>query len=106
MDNKQSSIYNDPLPIAHCPLSLWGISATIGNLEEAKEVLLSPLGKKGVIIRAEIKKSIEIESIIPDEIEKYPWAGHLGHQGWSHKVIPIINAKQNNTHFYQYKRNE
>ncbi|MFX6119009.1 hypothetical protein ABTE85_22345, partial [Acinetobacter baumannii] len=23
--------------------SIWGISATIGNLEEAKEVLLSPL---------------------------------------------------------------
>jgi ATP-dependent helicase Lhr and Lhr-like helicase len=70
-------------------ISLWGISATIGNLEEAKEVLLSPLGKKGVIIRAEIKKSIEIESIIPDEIEKYPWAGHLGIR-LVHKVIPII----------------
>ena len=79
----------DKLPIAYCQLSVWGISATIGNLEEAKEVLLSPLQKKGVIIKAEIKKTIEIESIIPDEIEKYPWAGHLGIK-LVHKVIPII----------------
>src|SRR5678815_3362368 len=79
----------DRLPIAYCQLSVWGISATIGNLEEAKEVLLSPLQKKGVIIKAEIKKTIEIESIIPDEIEKYPWAGHLGIK-LVHKVIPII----------------
>ena len=36
-----------------------------------------------------LKKPIEIESIIPDEIEKYPWAGHLGIK-LVHKVIPII----------------
>ena len=79
----------EKLPIANCQLSLWGISATIGNLDEAKEVLLAPLRAKGVIIKAEIKKTIEIESIIPEEIEKYPWAGHLGIK-LVHRVIPII----------------
>lgn len=74
-------------------LSLWGISATIGNLEEAKNVLLAPLKKKGIIIRAHIKKGIEIESIIPDEIEKYPWAGHLGIK-LIDKVIPIIEQSK------------
>lgn len=74
-------------------LSLWGISATIGNLEEAKNVLLAPLKKKGIIIRADIKKGIEIESIIPDEIEKYPWAGHLGIK-LVDKVIPIIEQSK------------
>ena len=73
-------------------LSLWGISATIGNLEEAKEVLLSPLRQKGVIVSA-ILKNIEIESIIPDEIEKYPWAGHLGIK-LVDKVIPIIEKSR------------
>ncbi|MGK2864601.1 MAG: ligase-associated DNA damage response DEXH box helicase [Chitinophagaceae bacterium] len=68
---------------------IWGISATIGNLDEAKKVLLASLKKDGVIIKAEIKKNIEIESIIPDEIEKYPWAGHLGIK-LVDKVIPII----------------
>src|SRR6266404_9541562 len=43
--NRQSAISNkqDQLPIACCPLQVWGISATIGNLEQAKEVLLSTL---------------------------------------------------------------
>jgi len=76
--------------------SVWGISATIGNLEQARDVLLSPInafleksGNPPVTIKANLKKKIEIESIIPDEIEKYPWAGHLGIK-LVDKVIPII----------------
>jgi ATP-dependent Lhr-like helicase len=80
-------------------LSIWGISATIGNLGQAKEVLLAPLkllgdgSEVGTIIRARIKKDIEIESILPDEIEKYPWAGHLGIK-LAHKVLPIIDQSR------------
>ncbi|MEJ7627613.1 MAG: ligase-associated DNA damage response DEXH box helicase [Ferruginibacter sp.] len=75
--------------------AIWGISATIGNLEEAKDVLLSVLnrfGKNtgGSIISADFKKKLEIESVYPDEIEKYPWAGHLGIQLAS-KALPIIS---------------
>jgi len=70
--------------------SVWGISATIGNLEQAKEVLLSPLGSAGVIVKASIKKNIEVIPIIPDEIEKYPWAGHLGIK-LVKEVITVIN---------------
>ena len=80
--------------IATNKLSIWGISATIGNLEQAKEVLLASLNNNGSsagkIIKAIVNKKIEIESIIPDEIEKYPWAGHLGLK-LVEKVIPIIN---------------
>jgi ATP-dependent Lhr-like helicase len=78
--------------ILHCttaPVAVWGISATIGNLDEAKAVLLSSLKKEGVIVKARLQKQIEVESIIPDEIEKYPWAGHLGIK-LAHKIIPII----------------
>jgi ATP-dependent helicase Lhr and Lhr-like helicase len=71
-------------------LCIWGISATIGNLEQAKDVLLSPMKKQGVIVKALLNKNIEIESIIPDEIEKYPWAGHLGIR-LADRVVPIIN---------------
>jgi ATP-dependent Lhr-like helicase len=74
-------------------LSVWGISATIGNLEEAKEVLLSPLKKEGIIISAKNNKPIQVESIIPDEIEKYPWAGHLGIK-LADKLIPIIEQSK------------
>lgn len=76
-------------------LNVWGISATIGNLEQAQEVLLSPLSQVGLkkkdfkTVTAAIDKRIQIESIFPDEIEKYPWAGHLGIR-LVEKVIPII----------------
>ncbi len=74
-------------------LSIWGISATIGNLEEAKEVLLSPVTAGGVIVKTHMKKQIEIESVLPDEMEKYPWAGHLGLK-LIEKVIPIIEQSR------------
>ncbi len=74
-------------------VKVWGISATIGNLEEAKEVLLSPLRKGGVIIKANVNKKFEIESIIPDEIEKYPWAGHLGIK-LADKTLPIFEGSK------------
>ena len=77
--------------------SVWGISATIGNLEEAKEVLVSAvldkLSHPPVVVKARLEKLIEIESVIPDEIEKYPWAGHLGIKLVS-KVIPIIEKSR------------
>ncbi len=82
------------------PLSVWGISATIGNLEEARDVLLHPILSMGTsdkadgfIIKAEIRKNIVVESIFPDEIEKFPWAGHLG-LNLAHKLIPIIEASR------------
>lgn len=92
--NSNSSSSKSKVHQTKIPLQFWGISATIGNLEEAKEVLLHPLSlihdrESDVIIRAEINKPIEILSIFPDEIEKYPWAGHLGIK-LVDKVIPII----------------
>ncbi|TWI78417.1 ATP-dependent Lhr-like helicase [Lacibacter cauensis] len=86
--------------IVHCQWSMqqckpmiWGISATIGNLNDAKEVLLSSIGEDGVIVRANMKKQIIVESVLPDEIENYPWAGHLGIK-LIHKVIPIIEQSK------------
>ncbi len=78
-------------------LSIWGISATIGNLAQAKDVLLFPLkllapnNPEPVIIKANVNKLIEIESVIPEEIEKFPWAGHLG-LNLAQRAIDIIRA--------------
>jgi ATP-dependent Lhr-like helicase len=86
--------------IIHCNTTktpmVWGISATIGNLEEARDVLLSPIliktpeEENGVIISASLDKNIEVIPIYPDEIEEYPWAGHLGIK-LAEKLIPIID---------------
>ncbi|HSC53182.1 MAG TPA: ligase-associated DNA damage response DEXH box helicase [Phnomibacter sp.] len=71
------------------PLQLWGISATIGNLDQAKEVLLHPLATQGVIVKSQLQKKNAVHSIIPEEIETYPWAGHMGIK-LIEQVIPII----------------
>lgn len=74
-------------------LRIWGISATIGNLEEALEVLLGHDAAHGVIVRALINKEIALKSILPDGIEELPWAGHLGIRLLD-KAIPIIEQSR------------
>jgi len=73
-------------------LKIWGISATIGNMDQALQVLLGDYytTQPYKVIRADIKKEVEIISIFPDELERMPWAGHLGIQLLD-KVIPIVN---------------
>ena len=71
-------------------LMVWGISATIGNLDQAMEVLVGPnAAKSSVLVKSGIKKTIALETILPNEIDNYPWAGHLGIELLD-KVIPII----------------
>jgi ATP-dependent Lhr-like helicase len=69
-------------------LCVWGISATIGNLEEALEVI-APSKKNRILIKANIDKKIQVETILPDDIETLPWAGHLGVRLLD-KAIPIM----------------
>ncbi|MFD0795326.1 ligase-associated DNA damage response DEXH box helicase [Mucilaginibacter litoreus] len=68
------------LSTANRKLKIWGISATIGNLEQAAEVLLGndfpPEQVK--MVRANVDKKLLIESVIPESIENYSWAGHIG----------------------------
>ncbi|PWK71406.1 DNA ligase-associated DEXH box helicase [Mucilaginibacter oryzae] len=61
-------------------VKIWGISATIGNLEQAAEVLLGNNFPKSQIrmVRANLEKKLDIRSIIPQNIENYSWAGHIG----------------------------
>ena len=62
-------------------MRIWGISATIGNLQQAKEVLLGPESEaleNSVLIKAVIQKKIKILSIIPEKMDTYPWRGHMG----------------------------
>ena len=74
-------------------IRIWGISATIGNLNQARQVLLGPDSdalEKSVLIKANLKKKITVKSIIPKEMETFPWRGHLGLR-LLEDVIPIIN---------------
>ncbi|WP_410221292.1 ligase-associated DNA damage response DEXH box helicase [Pedobacter sp.] len=74
-------------------LRVWAISATIGNIQEALNVIVPETDAKKTIVRAQLEKKIEIKTILPDTIETLPWAGHLGLK-LAHKLIPIINQSR------------
>jgi len=67
-------------------LRTWGLSATLGNLDEASSVLLGGLTECGPttdrgrarLIRGTASKSIEIKTIVPRDMARFPWAGHIG----------------------------
>lgn len=63
-------------------LRTWGVSATIGNLEEAREALLGvgPAAPPGRIVRGVEPKHVTVDALIPPTLERFPWAGHLGTQ--------------------------
>ncbi len=58
-------------------LKTWGLSATLGNLDEALLVLAGRTGA-AKMISGDLKKRIEVKTLIPTDLEKFPWAGHLG----------------------------
>ena len=60
----------------------WGLSATIGNLEEAADTLLGVGADRRArrIVRGVEPKEVVVEALIPPVVERFPWAGHLGTQ--------------------------
>jgi ATP-dependent Lhr-like helicase len=71
---------NSSLTTQYSLLKIWGISATIGNLEQAAAVLLGNdfPADQVKMVRANVDKKLVIQSIIPENIESYSWAGHIG----------------------------
>jgi ATP-dependent Lhr-like helicase len=57
-------------------LQTWGLSATLGNLAEALQVLIG--NGVGRLIHGPAPRQVLVESLEPPQIERFPWAGHLG----------------------------
>jgi len=77
-------------------MRIWGISATIGNLEEAQDVLLgmdASFRENSVLLRANLPTKIEVRSIIPKKMETFPWRGHLGLHLLD-EIIPILKKSK------------
>lgn len=69
---------------------IWAVSATIGNLPQALEVLLGQEeATKARVVKAAIDKKIELHTILPEEVEKFPWTGHLGIKLLP-KILPLL----------------
>jgi ATP-dependent Lhr-like helicase len=74
-------------------LIVWGISATIGNLDEAMELLLGPDKAQALLVSTPLHKEIVIETLIPEKVEEYPWGGHLGVRMLP-RVLEVIYANK------------
>jgi len=58
-------------------LRVWGVSATLGNLPQALAVLMGPRGG-GALVHAETPRAVVVDSLLPPDTLRFPWAGHLG----------------------------
>ena len=73
-----------------CPrLRTWGLSATIGNIDDATRSLIGSAADRGKVrvVRGVESKQVIVDSLIPPVIERFPWAGHLGTQ-----LVPQVVA--------------
>lgn len=70
-------------------LVVWGLSATIGNLQLAQDALLG--NGQGVLVEGANDKDIEIDTLLPKNMGRFPWGGHLGIQ-MLQAVIAEIDA--------------
>jgi ATP-dependent Lhr-like helicase len=59
-------------------LVVWGMSATLGNLQDAMHTLLGKVGELGSLVQGAVPKKLIIDTLLPDVAQRFPWAGHLG----------------------------
>lgn len=80
---------------ARTSVQVWGISATIANLNEAMDALIGDLRptRDQVLIRYEKRKDIEVHTVLPESVESFPWAGHLGLRMMD-RILPILESSK------------
>ncbi len=61
-------------------LVTWGLSATLGNIDQAQRVLLGPEHPpdRAILVRGQFERRCEMETLLPPTMERFPWAGHIG----------------------------
>ncbi|WP_338798810.1 ligase-associated DNA damage response DEXH box helicase [Acidovorax sp. DW039] len=68
-------------------LQVWGMSATLGNLQEALATLIpalptrpprAPRRPKPVLVQGRIDKTLQVQVLLPERVERFAWAGHMG----------------------------
>jgi len=59
-------------------LRVWGLSATLANLDQALVCLTGVRATGGRIVKGLDAKAIEIATVRPATIDRFPWAGHIG----------------------------
>jgi ATP-dependent Lhr-like helicase len=70
----------------------WGLSATLGNIDEATHVLVGPR-RPARIVAGVAPKNTVIETLIPASVQRFAWAGHLGLPQLPQVIAAIDNAR-------------
>jgi ATP-dependent Lhr-like helicase len=71
-------------------MRIWGLSATLGNPDLAGRVLTG--NKNYTFVTEPVHKEIDIDCLLPDEIDSFPWSGHLG-VAMMEKVVNHLDLK-------------
>ena len=75
-------------------LRIWGLSATLSNLDEALACLVGPArAPHARIVEGLATKTIAIDTARPATIERFPWGGHIGLKLLPQVVRAIENAR-------------
>ena len=83
----------------HPQLRTWGLSATMGNLENALRTLIGVADyhtgevASGQLVRGDMSKALVFDAVIPARVDRFPWAGHLG-LTLLPQVLDIIEASK------------
>jgi ATP-dependent helicase Lhr and Lhr-like helicase len=72
-------------------LRVWGLSATLGNIDEALDRLLA--GGPGRVVKGRSDKRVVIETLIPPEFDRLPWSGYLGLHMLEHVVAALDESR-------------
>ncbi|QTN23980.1 ligase-associated DNA damage response DEXH box helicase [Rhizobacter sp. AJA081-3] len=65
-------------------LVVWGLSATLGNLDEAMRVLVG--AREATLVQGRIDKTLVIDTLLPANPGRFSWGGHLGAQ----MQLPVV----------------
>ncbi len=65
-------------------LVVWGLSATLGNLDEAMRVLVG--AREATLVQGRIDKALVIDTLLPANPGRFSWGGHLGAQ----MQLPVV----------------
>lgn len=90
---------------------VWGLSATLGNMDQAAQALFGPNPQRPVeMLQSRGKNKLKIEALIPENMERFPWAGHLGTRlagdvaqivRESQSVLVFTNTRAQTEHWYR-----
>ncbi|MCW5610742.1 MAG: ligase-associated DNA damage response DEXH box helicase [Rubrivivax sp.] len=72
-------------------LVVWGLSATLGNLDEAMATLVGDADAE--LVQGRVDKTLVVDTLLPADPGRFSWGGHLGAQ----MLQPVVDELERST---------